>query len=480
MAVWLKLRPKVQLDLPGFSIGFELPLPGPLPFDLPMSDRRFDRARELADETIAALRGGNLQRAVERLLALADEYPADQRAAAVRISYQARALTESADVLSEASRLERRDQLAGAILDAVATYREAADLAAGTGPVSRQAHEDAKLAAASATGRRHVRAAGGHADDDRVAVRCGNLGWQVDGRWILQGVDVELTSGSIVGVIGRNGAGKTTLLRLLAQDLRASRGSSTYPTLEAHGYRAERLDDRITYVPQIPTTYDGELEANLLMYAALRGLQGQALDDEAAYAIERFGLADLRHAWWSRLSGGFRTRVELARAMLASPDILILDEPLGPLDFVAQREYLQHLRDLAASRRDVCVILSSQDIHAIADVADYLIVIRDGALVFAGSPALIERELGARAYELSGRLTMSELKAALAGLPCLELRDDGASRLLITDATVTARQVLETLIAHGETIQYFRDLSRSAQHLLEDVGVGDRDADVAD
>jgi ABC-type multidrug transport system ATPase subunit len=168
------------------------------------------------------------------------------------------------------------------------------------------------------------------------------------------------------------------------------------------------------------------------------------------------------------LSGGFRTRVELARATLAAPDILVLDEPLGPLDSAAKRDYLRYLRDLADSRRQVCVVMTSQDVHAVAEIADTIIVIGDGGVRFAGGLDEIEHAVRRRSYEFAGSLSAGELQRLFAGLPGSELRDRETTRLLFTDTTTSASEILGTLLRGGESVRYFRDLSHSAEQLLDD------------
>lgn len=483
MPIRIKLNPKFSFDFLGVSVGVEFPPSHLAVLDRPpVSDGRFDRARQIAGECLAALQADDLPRAVERLMALADEHATDQRIHAVRASNRVRVFVLGSQALSERRRSERKDEIVGMILDAVAVYQDIADDArrptrslAGTDNAALRTTDGTSSAVVTA------RNDGASGDEPAPAVRCSNLGWSVGDRRILRDVTVDLMNGSIVGVVGCNGAGKTTLLRLLARDLWPTCGSVSYTRLAGRGFRFERVLDRIAYVPQLPLAFAGGLEYHLRKFAALRGLEGQALSDEVEYIIERFGLGGQRDARWSTLAGGFRTRVDLARATLASPEILILDEPLGPLDSFAQRDYLRHLRDLADSRRDVCVLITSQDMHAVADIADHLIVISDGAVVFSGPPARIEQAYARRAYEFSGRLTLTDLEGAFAGLPHFELRDEGKTRVLITEVTVTADDVLQALMARGETVTYFRDLSRSPHQLLEDVGhAGPAGADADD
>jgi ABC-type multidrug transport system ATPase subunit len=461
----VKYRPSFSFSLPfGLTIGLELP-PGdpPREEEAPFTDARLLRVRRLAADATSALELDNLARAVSRLLALADEFPVSERRDAVLLSHRVSSLQKARHTLAEDRWEAKKSQLAAEVVDAVGTYQGMAELAWQAR--RRALHPSLPRGEGSSVPEVHMSTA---PSAGRRAVECEGLGWRVDDRWILQDVSFELLSGSVAGVVGPNGAGKTTLLRLLAQELVPSSGRVGYPALTLPGYPARRVRDRIAYVPQIPTPYHGELEANLKRFAALRGLRDAALVDEVSFVMERFQLSSYRTSGWSALSGGFRTRFELARAVLAAPDVIVLDEPLGPLDRKAEREYLRHLRDLAESRRDACIVLTSQDVHAVAAIADSVIVLRNGKVRFAGPPADLEETLSRRTYEFAGELTMRELVEVFAVLPEVQLHDLGSTRRLVTGKSVLARDVIGLLQAGGESIRYFRDLSASPQAILEE------------
>ena len=459
-----KFTPKLTLNLPFGALAVELPTMDPFPrHSTWRTEHRFKRVCALAHETTAALHAGDLSRAVERLLAVADEFPAADRRDAILMSHRLATLDDAEGLITAEVRARKREELVADLMEALAKYRSDAELAthsdddAGLHP--RRDTVAATMADAAGADEMAV--------DPGSAVHCQSLGWRIRDRCILRDISFQLRRGSIVGVLGRNGAGKTTLLRLLAHDVPATAGVIRFPDLEGRVQPFRRLRDRITYVRQEPTPYVGRLETHLRRFAALRGIHRDDLDDEVAFAIERFQLGPHRDAEWSQLSGGFRTRVDLARSLLASPDILILDEPLGPLDSASQREYLAHLKDIAASRRGVCIVITSQDVHAVTDVADYMIVINDGRVTFAGAPGELPAFTTGKAFEFAGKLAMAELEPVLARLPGAKLLDHGTTRMLLAHGSVDASDVLEALIAGGETLHYFRDVSRSPQWMLE-------------
>jgi ABC-2 type transport system ATP-binding protein len=468
----LKFTPKLTLNLPFGALAVELPTTEPFQrHSTWRTEHRFKRVCKLAHETTAALHAGDLSRAVERLLAVADEFPAAERRDAILMSNRLATLGDAEGLITADMRSKKREELVADLMEALAKYRSDAELAThADDDVSFPPDSDTVDATMSEVARAREEDV-----DPRSAIHCQSLGWRVRGRWILRDVSFQLRRGSIVGVLGRNGAGKTSLLRLLAQEVPPTAGLIQFPDLSGRVQPFRRLRDRITYVRQEPTPYVGQLETHLRRFAVLRGIHRDDVDNEVSFAMERFQLGSHRDAEWAELSGGFRTRVDLARSLLASPDILILDEPLGPLDSASQREYLAHLKDIAASRRGACIIITSQDVHAVTDVADYMIVISEGRVTFAGAPGKLPDFATGKAFEFAGKLEMADLEPALSRLPGAKLIDHGTTWMLLADGAVDASQVLEALITGGETIHYFRDVSRSPQWLLE-LPHGDRDA----
>ena len=320
----LRFTPKLTLSFPFGAIDVELPTTESFQrHSTWRTEHRFTRVCKLAHETTAALCASDLSRAVERLLAVADEFPAADRRDAILISHRLAILDDTGGLITAEMRSEKREELIADLMEALAKYRSDAELATHSDD-DAGVHPDPATVDATTADATH---AGDMAVDPRSAIYCRRLAWRVRDRWILRDVSFQLRRGSIVGVLGRNGAGKTSLLRLLAQEVLPTSGVLQFPDLSGRVEPFRRLRDRITYVRQEPTPYVGQLETHLRRFAVLRGIRRGDLDDEVAFAIERFQLGAYRDAEWSQLSGGFRTRVDLARSLLASPDILVLDEP---------------------------------------------------------------------------------------------------------------------------------------------------------
>jgi ABC-type multidrug transport system ATPase subunit len=467
MAGWVRFSPKLSITLPfGVEIGAELPLSeigflqGP-----PISAGRYQRARRFADETIAAIDMDDLQPAIARMLTLAGEFPADARSEAVAVSSEFHTFSEATHLWSPDEKDERSKKLRDRIIEVVTKFLTQADLGE---QAAAQLNPPVASTDPDAVGPPGV-APPPSSSGATPAAALEAVSLVTRGKALLSDVTVELQRGSVVGVVGRNGAGKTTLLRLLAQEIRPTSGDVTYPALRERGYSGGPLLDRIAYVPQVPKRYTGGLEDHLRAFAALRGLRGDELSSEIAYTMERFGLGRRPYARWSALSGGLRTRVDLARAMLASPDLLLVDEPLGPLDSQARREYVQYLRDLADSNRKVCVVVTSQDVFAVGEIADHLIVLGVGKLLVSGAPADIELVTNQKTFEFAGDFTEHQLHAAFLSTATRKLTRRGGTWLLVAEPETSTESVLTPLLDTGARLDYFRDLSRSAQPFLEDV-----------
>jgi lipopolysaccharide export system ATP-binding protein len=230
--------------------------------------------------------------------------------------------------------------------------------------------------------------------DDSFAAR--TLGVFVGDRWLIRGISFALGAGEILAVLGPSGAGKTTLLRALAGDLRVNEGQVL---LGSHDVTAltlwQRARQGLGYVPQTPSVLlDLTVRQNIAAFSEICG-QPVALETHAAeLALE--GCLDTRAR---DLSGGERRRLELLRALIAKPKVLLCDEPFAGID--AHRAHglstlLVRLKDQGTS-----VILADHRVREILAAADRALLLVDGRLEltdtknnFMKHPAVAGRYLG--------------------------------------------------------------------------------------
>jgi ABC-2 type transport system ATP-binding protein len=200
---------------------------------------------------------------------------------------------------------------------------------------------------------------------------------------VLNGVDMTVTKGRIVGVVGPSGSGKTTLMRTITGVQRLTGGSVSVLGLPA-GHRA--LRSRIGYVTQAPAIYpDLTVYQNLIYFARLVGATRQDVD----IIIDTVELSAQRQQLVDSLSGGQKARVSLAVALLGRPELLVLDEPTVGLDPLLRARLWDMFADLA---REGKTILVSSHVMDEAERCDDLILLREGAVLWNDTrQALLER-----------------------------------------------------------------------------------------
>lgn len=249
----------------------------------------------------------------------------------------------------------------------------------------------------------------------RLAVE--GIAFRYGAREVLRGVSLDASPGEILGLLGPNGSGKSTLFAILAGLLRPDAGGIRLDGVEiAPGARVLRARAGVVFQE---ASLDGKLgaEANLRLAAALHRVPRARARARVAALLEAVGLADRAREPVERLSGGFRRRLELARALVHAPSVLLLDEPTTGLDAAAFR---QAWETLGALRRDedVTVVVATHRPDE-AERCDRLAVLSRGRLVACEPPeslrarvpgdvVVVEGEApGALAAEIEGRLGLA-------------------------------------------------------------------------
>jgi ABC-2 type transport system ATP-binding protein len=206
-------------------------------------------------------------------------------------------------------------------------------------------------------------------------------------RVVLDGVDLEVPSGRVIGLLGPNGAGKTTLMRILFGVLQPDAG-----TVDWRGRPATDADRRSWgYMPQERGLYRDMRVGDLLTWIArLHGLSKQEGRRQAEDLLGRLGLADRQGDKILDLSGGMAQRVQLAAAMVHEPDVLVLDEPFSGLDPVAvdflSTVILDHVR---AGR---ILLFSSHQLDLVEDLCETITLINRGRVVLHGDVRQLKAE----------------------------------------------------------------------------------------
>jgi len=203
------------------------------------------------------------------------------------------------------------------------------------------------------------------------------------GREVLPNLSVRIPSGSVVGLLGPSGSGKSTLIRAIVGVQVVEAGSVT---VLGHPAGSPALRDRIGYVTQSPSIYDDlTVRDNVRFFARMLG----AAMDSAERAIETVDLMSHADVLAGRLSGGQRSRVSLASALVGEPELLVLDEPTVGLDPLLRRDLWRLFHRLADGGTSLLV---SSHVMDEATRCDRLLLLREGHLLADEPlPALLDR-----------------------------------------------------------------------------------------
>jgi ABC-2 type transport system ATP-binding protein len=206
----------------------------------------------------------------------------------------------------------------------------------------------------------------------------------------IHDLSVQIARGTITGLLGPSGCGKTTLMRSIVGTQIITSGSVTVLGEPAGSAGLRR---RVGYLPQDPTIYgDLRIVDNVRYFASLYGMASGAADG----AIDAVGLQDHRTAYCANLSGGQRTRVSLACALVCQPDLLVLDEPTVGLDPVLRADLWEQFDALA---RAGTTLLVSSHVMDEADHCGDLLLLRDGHLVAHTTPTQLREDTGCTSLE---------------------------------------------------------------------------------
>ena len=211
----------------------------------------------------------------------------------------------------------------------------------------------------------------------------------------LEGVSLAVAAGEIVCLMGPNGSGKTTLLRILAGMILPSGGYAEVAGMDVARAGA-RLRREVAMVVGDERSFLAYLTGreNLHLFGALYGLSAAQARERSAVLLERLGLADAAERLFSAYSRGMKQRLAIARGLLGSARVLLLDEPTLGLDPVAARDLRRFLRDEVIKREGRTALVGSNEPGEARAMADRVLYLERGTLRGESPPADVDRWLG--------------------------------------------------------------------------------------
>ena len=263
---------------------------------------------------------------------------------------------------------------------------------------------------------------------------------QYSGRKALDSISLDVAPGELFGLLGPNGSGKSTLLRILAS-LRAPRGGGAWVDGKNVAAQPAAVRHRLGVAFQSPSL-DKKLsvEENIRFQGYLFGMMGKTLATRVEEMLARFGLRERRGERAETLSGGLQRRVELAKALLHKPLVLLLDEPSSGLDPAARLDFWEVLEEMRQNEQLTVVVAT----HLMdeAERCDRVALLDQGRLAALDTPRALRSELGGDTVILESAQPAELVQRIRARLAVEARIEGGAVRLEIQDGMALAQQLL--------------------------------------
>jgi oleandomycin transport system ATP-binding protein len=233
---------------------------------------------------------------------------------------------------------------------------------------------------------------------NQVAIEAVGLVKKYGSTTALDGVDLSVPTGTVLGVLGPNGAGKTTAVRILGTLLQPDAGHAT-----VGGYDVVREAGRVREIIGLTGQYasvdeDMSGRRNLIMIGRLLGYSRDQARAKADQLLERFELTDAGERIAKTYSGGMRRRLDLAASLVGDPSILYLDEPTTGLDPHARNGVWETVRNLVLD--GTTVLLTTQYLEEADALADSIMVFDKGRVVASGRPAELKAQAGKQSLDV--------------------------------------------------------------------------------
>ncbi len=228
------------------------------------------------------------------------------------------------------------------------------------------------------------------------------------GRAVVNQVSITIGRRSIVGLLGRNGAGKTTTFRMIMGMITPDGGQVLFQGRDVTAlpmYKRARLG--IGYLSQEPSIFQRlSVRDNLLAILETMSVSSVERYQKANMLIKRFGLTEVAESQGRFLSGGERRKLEIARAMVTEPSLILLDEPFSGVDPITVEDLQEEIRRLVAA--GMSILVTDHNVERTLEVADYAYIIDHGQVIGAGSPAEIVRNQTVRKLYLGNTFAGDE------------------------------------------------------------------------
>ena len=235
-------------------------------------------------------------------------------------------------------------------------------------------------------------------------------------RIVVNGVDIEVRSGEIIGLLGRNGAGKTTTFQMIVGLIKPERGNIFLDDKNISRYSSpNRATAGITYLPQEHSVFlKASVMNNLMLILELQPLKKKERGEIAKKLLKELGLSSISKQQAYSLSGGERRRLEICRSLVLNPKFLLLDEPftgIDPLTIIELQKIMTRLK-----KKGIGIIISDHNVRDTLKIADRAYIIDRGELLIQGAPQELSSDERAKDKFLGKRFKLGdEVESSIPG-----------------------------------------------------------------
>lgn len=239
-----------------------------------------------------------------------------------------------------------------------------------------------------------------------MSIKAEGLVKRYGGRRVVDGAELEVKRGQIVGLLGPNGAGKTTVFYLITGLIRPHRGQIFLGDRDiTHTPMYQRAKLGLYYLPQEPSIYRKlSVRHNLTIVLERRRMRRAVQDERAQELLDKFHLLPLENQRADTLSSGERRRLEIARALACDPQYLLLDEPFSGIDPISVEELQEIVVKLKSE--GLGIVITDHNVRETLKVTDYAYLINKGTVFLTGTPEEIVADPLARKYYLGQRFRL--------------------------------------------------------------------------
>lgn len=226
------------------------------------------------------------------------------------------------------------------------------------------------------------------------------------GRWVVNGVDLKIQRGEIVGLLGPNGAGKTTTFYMVVGLIPPESGSIAFGGRDITRMPMfQRARAGIGYLAQESSIFRRlTVEENILAILETLPLSGRQRQERLKHLLSELGIAHLAKSRADTLSGGERRRLEITRALVTEPEFILLDEPFSGIDPIAVADCQEIIRGLKA--RGLGVLLTDHNVRETLAITDRAYLMAEGQVLISGSAQELINDSKARAIYLGPKFQM--------------------------------------------------------------------------